>query len=251
MNPLKLGAQRTLLVVLALIMAVPALAGADDRGSGNDRSDRGSRNDSSDRGDRRGRDDRVRPGDHGRPGPRDDRWYDGAHGHNHRYLPPGRVVVLPPRPAPVYWGGMNYRYWDGVWATSGPRGWVTVRPPLGIVVVDLPAWRTTLAIGGLAYLYANGVYYRERAEGGYEVVPPPPALPDPAAPDRTFVYPRQGQSAQQQAGDEYECHRWAVTQSSFDPTGAATGQSTLSTSGRSDYQRARAACLDGRGYTVR
>ena len=37
---------------------------------------------------------------------------------------------------------------------------------------------------------------------------------------------------QQQASDEYECHRWAVTQSGFDPSGAATGQagSTVSTS---------------------
>jgi hypothetical protein len=225
---------------LALLLAATLAAGAlparaDERGPGRggDRADRGDR------------------GDRGRP---DDRWFDGAHGHNHRYPPPGRVVVLPPRPAPtVWWGGVSYRFWDGVWATPGARGWVTVRPPIGIVVSDLPTFRTLLVIGGLTYLYANGVYYREHSGGGYEVVAPPVAQADAAPPDKTFVYPRQGQSAQQQAGDEYECHRWAVTQSGFDPSGAATGQGsvTVSTSARGDYQRARTACLEGRGYTVR
>ena len=259
MNLLKLSARCTLLAVLALSLAGPALAQGDQRGGrpdGGDRADRSDRGQRSDRADRNERNERADRGnrnqDRGRPGPRDDSWWDGAHGHNHRYTPPGRVVVLPPRaPAPVWWGGVGYRYWDGVWATSGPRGWVTVRPPLGIWVHDLPGWRTALVIGGLAYFYANGVYYRERSEGGYEVVPPPVAQPDAAPPDRSFVYPRQGQNAQQQAGDEYECHRWAVTQSGFDPTGAATGQATVSTTGRGDYQRARAACLEGRGYTVR
>lgn len=183
----------------------------------------------------------------------DGRWYDGAHGHNRDYPPPGRVVPLPPRPpAVVLWGGVDYRFWDGVWATHGPRGWIAVRPPIGIVVHDLPGWRTALVIGGLTYLYVNGVYYRERTEGGYEVVPAPAPRPDSPTPERSFVYPAKGQGAQQQASDEYECHRWAVTQSGFDPSGAATGQSnTVSTSARGDYQRARNACLEGRGYTVR
>ena len=68
---------------------------------------------------------------------------------------------------------------------------------------------------------------------------------------RVFVYPRQGQSAEQQAGDEYECHRWAASQSGFDPTIAATGVAQPGTGQREDYQRAAAACLEGRGYTVR
>jgi hypothetical protein len=199
-------------------------------------------------------DDRGRHDDHRRPPPlRDGRWWDGAHGHNHQYPAPGRVVVLPPRPpAPLWWGGVSYRFWDGIWATSGPRGWVTVRPPFGIVVRDLPLFRTTLVIGGLTYFYANDVYYRPRGDDGYEVVQPPLAQADATPSDRTFVYPRQGQSAEQQASDEYECHRWAVTQSGFDPSGVATGQDvTVSTTSRGDYQRARVACLEGRGYTVR
>lgn len=129
-------------------------------------------------------------------------------------------------------------------------GVVVMRPPIGLVVRDLPGWRVVVVVGGLTYLLANGVTYRERAEGGYEVVAPLPELP--AVPERAFVAPRQGQSPQQQATDEYECHRWAVTQSGFDPVGVATGGNlTVSTSGRSDYQRARLACLQGRGYSVR
>jgi hypothetical protein len=33
-----------------------------------------------------------------------------------------------------------------------------------------------------------------------------------------FVYPKNGQSSQQQDTDRYECPRWAVSKSGFDPT---------------------------------
>lgn len=254
--PIHLPAVRTLLLACSLaVCATASPAAPDERGM---------------RPDRPGHPEQTRPGP--RPGGperhierrdpregwraesrRDDRWFDGAYGHNHRYPPPGRVVVLPPRPPPaVWWGGVSYRFWDGIWATPGARGWVTVRPPIGIVVDLLPDWRTAIVIGGLSYWYVNGVYYRKYSGGGYEVVAPPVAPADAAPPERSFVYPRQGQSAEQQASDEYECHRWAATQSGFDPSGVATGQTqTVSTTGRSDYQRARTACLEGRGYTVR
>jgi hypothetical protein len=65
--------------------------------------------------------------------------------------------------------------------------------------------------------------------------------------DRLFIYPRRGQNQQQQAKDEYECHRWAADQTGFDPTRPNPGE----TSKRADYQRAMGACLDGRGYTVK
>lgn len=191
------------------------------------------------------------PGGRGGPGP--GRWYDGAHGHNHYYPAPGVPMrAVPPGSRWVVWGGVNYRYFDGVWYGPGPRGYIVVRPPFGLVVADLPAFVTVVTIAGIGYLYANGVYYRDHVGGGYEVVPPPVDTGSPAAtPDRSYVYPRNGQSAQQQASDEYECHRWAVGQTGFDPTAAATGGSTATPAQRSDYTRARTACLEGRGYTVR
>jgi hypothetical protein len=62
-----------------------------------------------------------------------------------------------------------------------------------------------------------------------------------------IAYPKNGQTADQQANDKYECHSWAVTQSGFDPAQAATA----SASKRDDYMRAQTACLDGRGYSVK
>lgn len=214
------------------------------------------------------RPDRVAPGGstgplHGQPPPRpsvpSNHWYDGAHGHSHAYPVPGwNVRSLPRHSHTVVWGGVNYGFYDGVWYSPGPRGYVVVRPPFGIVVRDLPLFRTVVMVGGLNYLYANGVYYREVGDGGYEVVPPPVAADVTAASNaaaRTFVYPRMGQSAQQQATDEYECHRWAVSQSGFDPTAAATSTTVTTTTHlaalRDNYQRARIACLEGRNYTVR
>ena len=180
------------------------------------------------------------------------RWFDGAHGHNHYYPRPGWAVrAPPPRSNVTFWGGVRYNYFDGVWYTGAPHGYVVVRPPIGIVITDRPALASLLVIGGLSYLYSNGVYYREQAGVGYEVVPPPVEGAVATAPAKTYVYPRQAQSADQQATDDYECHKWAVTQTGFDPTGAALGDGGGPPARRSDYERARGACLEGRGYTVR
>jgi hypothetical protein len=196
-----------------------------------------------------------------RDGPRDHssrhhqgRWYDGAHGNNRYYPQPGWAVrSVPTHSRVVVWGGVNYRYLDSVWYAPGPRGYVVARPPFGAVISDRPAFFTLVTIGAIAYWYANGVYYREHNGGGYEVVPPPvEGLPNAAPAAKTYVYPRLNQTPAQQASDEYECHKWAVSQSGFDPTATATGQNnTPAATQRDGYQRASGACLDGRGYTVR
>lgn len=188
------------------------------------------------------------------PGAEPPRWVDRAHGHERVYPAPGWVVPAPPQRARILlWGGVHYRFVDGVWyAPSGSR-FVVVHPPVGIVISGLPPFYTVLTIGGIAYWYANGVYYREHAGGGYEVAPAP-GTPDPAAADQAdklYVYPRRGQTAEQQAKDEYECHRWAADQTGFDPVAGATGQRTQALSAAADYRRAQAACLEGRGYTTR
>ncbi|MDO9074097.1 MAG: DUF6515 family protein [Rubrivivax sp.] len=236
---------------LALSLAFTALlatgtAQADPRERGGDRGSRIERG-----GDRGG--DRHRGAPPPRVSPAPQRWFDGAHGHNHHYPRPGWSVRTPPPRANItFWGGVGYRHYDGIWYTGGPRGYVVVRPPIGIVITDRPALATVLAIGGLTYLYANGVYYREQPGVGYEVVPPPVDGDNKGTTGKTYVYPTLSQSAEQQATDEYGCHKWAVTQSGFDPSGAATGQAPGPTPARrGDYERARGACLEGRGYTVR
>jgi hypothetical protein len=189
---------------------------------------------------------------------------DGRHQHNHNYPDRGVVVGAVPREARVVrYGPDRFWYHGGIWyRPEGPR-YVVAAPPPGIVVEVLPPYYTTVMVAGRPYYYANDTYYLySDAARGYQVVEPPPGVeaedgvPPPAGPgagaDSMFVYPRNGQSAEQQASDRYECHRWAVDQTGFDPTqpGGGVPPEQLGPR-RADYQRATGACLDGRGYTVR
>ena len=47
------------------------------------------------------------------------------------------------------------------------------------------------------------------------------ALLPAAAPAQTYVYPSQGQGAEQQAADESQCSAWATQQTGFDPSRGA------------------------------
>jgi hypothetical protein len=58
-----------------------------------------------------------------------------------------------------------------------------------------------------------------------------------------YVYPAKGQTPQQQKSDEAACDKWAVEQTGFDPTKPPLQQAT--------FAKARAACLEGRGYTIK
>jgi hypothetical protein len=81
----------------------------------------------------------------------------------------------------------------------------------------------------------------------YEVTDPPPEadVSTPAsasAANDVFIYPKQGQSEDQQAKDRYECHSWASNQTGFDPTQPLGGVAESEAgSKRSDYQRAMTA----------
>jgi opacity protein-like surface antigen len=67
-----------------------------------------------------------------------------------------------------------------------------------------------------------------------------------------LIYPKNGQSQEQQSADRYACHSWAQGQTGFDPTepNSAASRSELAAR-RSDYRRAMSACLEARGYSVR
>jgi hypothetical protein len=176
--------------------------------------------------------------------------YYPSRGHVVRTLPSGRIVVHDHYRRPFYYSG-------GVWyAPRGPR-FVVVGPPLGVFVPVLPYAYSTIYVRGLPYYYANDTYYvwrnRERA---YEVVARPDdaqtASTQASGSDEIFVYPKQGQSAEQTAKDRYECHRWASSETGFDPTQAGGGvPAEQNGDKRDDYNRAMAACLEGRGYSVK
>ncbi len=173
----------------------------------------------------------------------DDRYH-----HDHYYPQLGHATpALPNGSLSIGFGGGHYFFHGGVWFRPFGGRFVVTLPPVGIVLPLLPAAYVTLWLGGVPYYYANGVYYAAAAHQGYVVMAPPPgadaAEPVPAAPPprpapEPIIYPRSGQSPAQTEIDRQECNRWATTQAS------AMADAEI-------FQRAVAACLDGRGYTVR
>ncbi|HEV3180979.1 MAG TPA: DUF6515 family protein [Steroidobacteraceae bacterium] len=184
--------------------------------------------------------------------------YDARYSHNHYYADRGVMVRgVPGSPYVVARHGGRYYYSGGVWYAPRGPGFVVVGAPFGVFVPVLPPFYTTLWVGGFPYYYANDTYYAWRADqNGYEVVEPPSeqgaATTQEPPSDDLFIYPQNGQSEQQQSNDKYECHRWASSQTGFDPTQSAGGISPDQVAAkRVDYQRAMRACLEGRGYSVR
>ena len=80
---------------------------------------------------------------------------------------------------------------------------------------------------------------------------PTEAAPQMVA-DDLFLYPKNGQTAEQQSADRYECHSWEKGQSGFDPTRPGGGVAPSENADkRVAYQRAMTACLEARGYSVK
>jgi len=205
---------------------------------------------------------------------------DRRHGNDHAYPDRGAVVRdLPPGAAEVNYAGISYRFVGGIWYQREGPAYLVVEPPIGVIVPQLPAFATHFDSDGKPYLYANDVFYRPRPDlGGYEVVNDPqdadaasvaapaqasagqpivvasaPAtLPSPQTnPTGVAIQPRNGQSADRQAIDRYECYQVAVRQTGFDPLASSDGTPPADVARRdSDYSRAQATCLEGRGYTV-
>jgi hypothetical protein len=166
-------------------------------------------------------------------------------------------------------GGYGHGYSTGAsWRGGYWRGGFWPRAYYGLgfswFLPILPFAYATYWYGGIPYYYANDVYYTyDPSYEGYIATDPPPvadpygagagtgggvgaapsAGPAPgdggAAAGQIFMYPKNGQSAEQQATDKTECQQWAAQQA---------GQ--VAQNG-SDYQRAMAACVEGRGYSAR
>jgi hypothetical protein len=150
-------------------------------------------------------------------------------------------------------GGYGWR--GGYW---GPWGWGWGGVGLGLYFATLPYYYSTYWWGGVPYYYADNTYYRwDGGVGQYETVAPPAGLQNQGgaqgnaqgagAPD-LIAYPKNGQTPEQSGKDKFECYRWAVGQTGFDPTQPGGGTAS---GNRSNYLRAQAACLEGRGYSVK
>jgi len=151
-----------------------------------------------------------------------------------------------------YYGGWHGGYgWRGGYGFYGPWFWGGLG--LGLYFATLPYYYSTYWWGGVPYYYADNTYYRWNGTvNQYETVAPPPGLaaqsPSGAGSSELIAYPKNGQSEDQQGKDKFECHQWAAGQTGFDPTQVANATAA---SKRSDYYRAQAACLEGRGYSVK
>ncbi len=183
---------------------------------------------------------------------------DRRHSHDRYYPPRGRVINrLPPHYHVVPDGRHQYYFSAGIWYRPSGSHFTVVLPPVGLVVPYLPPYYSTVWVGRVPYYYAGGVYYVwEPSRPGYVVTREPRQEsirePEEAASEELFIYPKKGQSEQQQAEDRYQCHRWGVEQTGFDPTRASGNVPADQYAGKyDDYQRAMRACLEARDYSVK
>ncbi len=147
-----------------------------------------------------------------------------------------------------YGGGWRGHY--GGW--GGGYGWgFGAGLGLGLYFSALPLYYSTYWWDGIPYYYADDTYYTwDGSAGEYQTVAPPPEVEQQAqsqAGGELIAYPKNGQSDQQQAKDKSDCKQWAAKQSGYSPAAAAT----TAAPNQWDYQRAQAACLEGRGYSVK
>jgi len=151
------------------------------------------------------------------------------------------------------WGGRGYWGYDGPWVSDETRIAVDVfdarsRKPIWHGAVSQTMYDLT-GPNAVAKINAATAAIFTKLPIGTAPVPvaapvagaaPVPAAPPAAAPaagqPRVFMYPKNGQTEQQQTTDLRECQQWAAQ------NGVAANSS--------DNHRALVACLDGRGYSV-
>jgi hypothetical protein len=178
-------------------------------------------------------------------------WYRPVHNAYVVVRPPAGIIVpvLPPFYTRVWVGPYPYYYANDVYYVRSPQGYTVIDPPPGTIAMAPPPGAVVPPDDAVTELgpVDNGVQQAAPVPPAGTASPatavPPSAMAQSGGPS-LFIYPRQGQNAEQQNRDRSECGSWAAGQTGRDPAHAG-GQMDP------DYQRALSACLDGRGYTVR
>ena len=173
--------------------------------------------------------------------------------------PPIGVIVpaLPAFATSFDSNGKRYLYANDVFYRAAPDlgGYEVVNDPED-EVARRPGPAATAQTSSLATAAAAGARTPARARSAAAPTVSPVYIPadssSPAPkPAGIAIRPRAGQSAERQSLDRYECYRYAVVQSGFDPR-ATHGDFPPTVADRRDfaYALAQAACLEGRGYAV-
>jgi len=90
------------------------------------------------------------------------------------YLP-GRnsyFYSLPVSYFSINFGGVGYRYWDGVFYRPYNNLFTVIAPPVGIYINVLPLGYRRIYVHDYPYYYYNGTYYDQRGSNYYVVSPP-------------------------------------------------------------------------------
>ncbi len=182
------------------------------------------------------------------------RWY------NTHYLAPiqlhfhqiGHVInTLPHRHSRIHVGGLPYFYSSGVFYQKFGHGYIVISAPIGARIRTLPVGFIGFSIGLSNYYTVNDSYYTwDDANDSYYVVDKPVGATDTIdeiTQGRLIIEPLDGQDEKQQAKDRYACHRWAVSESSVDPT---EEDQEISEKEDHRYKQAISACLEDRNYNV-
>jgi len=199
----------------------------------------------------------YRPNDHwdGRPDGHGNGWGPGP-----QYRPGHVIDRVPSDYSRVPYRGQDYYYSGGYWyRPDGPR-YVVVTPPYGARVRSLPSYSQEVVIGSSLFFLAAGTYYMYQNDTQEYIVTTPPqpvqsgGYAQPIAqpigqgsPYDPVAYPANGQTPEQIEQDRYDCYRWSVEQSSFDPAnpGYQPAPAMIQV-----YRRSMVACLMDRGYAI-
>jgi len=90
--------------------------------------------------------------------------------------PAARPSATPRNYTPVRFNNADYYTHRGVFYQSTPRGYVVVRPPVGLRIATLPFGFARLILNGMIYYRYNDIYYQAVTGGGFVVVNTPPSI---------------------------------------------------------------------------
>lgn len=167
--------------------------------------------------------------------------------------PPIGVIVprLPAFATSFNSGGKNYLYADDVFYSPRPDlgGYEVVNDPEDDAPEQPP--EPPAVLPAVAQPPAESPGQPENVAAATAAPVTPSDSPGASNPTGIAISPRNGQSEDQQAIDRYGCYQFAVAQTGFDPLAMNSGAPPDQVARLdSDYARAQAACLEGRGYTV-